>query len=176
MMRGAICLGSMCFLLAACGGDDGREGAEETGTTQASTVPAAEFARQADKLCVRLGKQEVDARIQQRLHAIETSSASGEDKLRRALPILAEQLMIITEFRRNFERLGTPAAHADDVDAMLRKARSAEDELGSAIDSARSGDFLSANESLIRYAGFSNQSADIARDSELNFAYCGAGA
>ena len=176
MMRWAISLGSMCLLLAACGGGGGDDGADDAGATQKSTVPAAQFSRRGDELCRQLIDKEIDARIQQRLQAIQTSSASEEEKLRRAVPLLAEQLSIITAFRRDFERLGMPTAHANDVHAMLEKARSAEEELDRAIESARSGDLRNSNDALHRYAGFSAQSASVARDSELNFAICGSGA
>jgi hypothetical protein len=168
--------------LVACGGDGGG-GPDEGGspattstTTSATTIPAAQYAKRADELCAQVAKKVIDARIQLRLGKIEQSDASEEDKLERAAPILAEQLQMISEFRRKIEQLGMPSAHRDDAERLLEKTRSAEEELENAVDSARESDSEKAREAIGRYAGFSSQSASIARDSELNFAICGAGA
>ena len=83
---------------------------------------------------------------------------------------------MIAEFRREIEQLGMPSAHRDDAERLLEKTRSAVDELEKAVASARKGDSETAREAIGRYAGFSAQSASIARDSELNFAICGSGA
>jgi hypothetical protein len=59
---------------------------------------------------------------------------------------------------------------------ILEKTRSAEDELAKAISALRDGEEQEFAEAMQRYAGYSRQSASIARDSELNFAICGTGA
>jgi hypothetical protein len=68
-----------------------------------------------------------------------------------------------------------PSAHRDDAELLLEKTQSAEKELEKAVASAREGDLEKAREAIGGYAGFSSQSASIARDSELNFAICGSG-
>jgi hypothetical protein len=166
-----------CLGLAACGGD-GAGGDDEAGspaTTSGSTMPAAQYAKRADELCAQVVTKVVDARIQPRLSKIEQGDASEEAKLERAAPILAEQLRIISEFRREIEQLGMPSAHRDDAELLLEKTRAAEEELEKAVASAREGDSEKAREAIARYAGLSSQSASIARDSELNFAICGSG-
>jgi hypothetical protein len=90
--------------------------------------------------------------------------------------VLRRQLTAVTAFRRKFEALGMPSEHRDDVERLLEKARSAERELDRAVDALEAGDEGVVTDALQRYAGFSQQSASIARDSELNFAACGAGA
>jgi hypothetical protein len=162
-----------CLGLVACGGDDE---AGSPDTTSAKTIPAAEYAERADDLCAAVVKKVVDARIQERLGQVERSNASEAEKLERATPILAAQLRMISEFRGQIERLGLPSEHRDDAEQLLEKTRSAEDELEKAVESARAGDSEAAREAIGRYAGFSSQSASIARDSELNFAICGSGA
>jgi hypothetical protein len=139
-------------------------------------MPAAEFARRADKLCRQAAVEVLEARTQERLGRIQNSSASEEEQFRRAAPILSEQLQIISEFRRKLELLGTPRAHGDDAERMVEKARSAEVELDNAAEAAKAGDTARVREALVRYYGFASQSASIARDSELNFAVCGSGA
>lgn len=139
-------------------------------------LPAAQYAKRADELCAQVAKKVVDARIQERLSEIELSDAAEEEQLERAAPIIAEQLRMISEFRRKIEQLGLPNAHRDDAELLLEKTRSAEKELEKAVASARAGDSEKAREAIGRYAGFSSQSASIARDSELNFAVCGSGA
>jgi hypothetical protein len=167
-----------CLGLAACGGDgaDGDGEARSPVTTSGSTVSAAQYAKRADELCAQVATKVVDARIQQRLSKIEQSDGSEEAKLERAAPILAEQLRMISEFRREIEQLGMPSAHRDDAELLLEKTQSAEEELEKAVTSAREGESEKAREAIGRYAGFSSQSASIARDSELNFAVCGSGA
>jgi hypothetical protein len=166
-----------CLGLAACGGDGaGRDDEARNPTTKSgSTMPAAQYAKRADELCAQVATKVVDARIQQRLSKIERSDSSEEEQLERAAPILAEQLRMISEFRRKIEQLGMPSAHRDDAELLLEKTRSAENELEKAVASAREGDSENAREAIGRYAGFSSQSASIARDSELNFAVCGSG-
>ena len=83
---------------------------------------------------------------------------------------------MISDFGRKIEQLGMPSAHRDDAKLLLDKTRSAVEELEKAVASARKGDSETAREAIGRYAGFSAQSASIARDSELNFAICGSGA
>jgi hypothetical protein len=167
-----------CLGLAACGGD-GAGGDDEVGspaTTSDSTMPTAQYAKRADELCAQVVTKVVDARIQQRLSRIEKSKASEEEQLERAAPILAEQLRMISEFRRDIEQLGLPSAHRDDAERLLEKTRSAVEELEKAVSAAQEGDSEKARKAIARYAGFSSQSASIARDSELNFAVCGSGA
>jgi hypothetical protein len=163
-----------CLGLAACGGDD--DEAASPATTSARTIPASQYAKRADGLCGQVVAKVVDARIQQRLSRIEQSNASEAEKLERATPILAEQLRMISEFRRDIEQLGMPSAHRDDAELLIEKTRSAVEELEKAVASAREGDSEKAREAIARYAGFSSQSASIARESELNFAICGSGA
>ena len=139
-------------------------------------MPAAQYAKRADELCAQVAKKVLDARIQERLGEIELSDAPEEEQLEQAAPIIAEQLRMISEFRRKIEQLGLPSAHHDDAERLLEKTRSAEEELEKAVSSAREGDSEKAREAIGRYAGFSSQSASIARDSELNFAVCGSGA
>ena len=167
-----------CVGLAACGGDGvgGDDEARSPATTSGSTMPAAQYAKRADELCAQVATKVVDARIQQRLSRIEQSNASEDEKLERATPILAEQLRMISEFRRKVEQLGMPSTHRDDAERIVEKTRSAVEELEKAVASARKGDSETAREAIGRYAGFSSQSASMARDSELNFAICGAGA
>ena len=139
-------------------------------------MPAAQYAKRADELCAQVAKKVLDARIQERLREIELSDVPEEEQLEQAAPIIAEQLRMISEFRRKIEQLGLPSAHQDDAERLLEKTRSAEEELEEAVSSAREGDSKKAREAIGRYAGFSSQSASIARDSELNFAVCGSGA
>jgi hypothetical protein len=176
VVRFAACVvGCWALLgLAACGGDGGDD-AGSPATTTDSTIPAAQYAKRADELCAQVATKVVDARIQQRLTRIEQSDASEGAKLERATPILAEQLRMISEFRREIEQLGTPSAHRDDAELLIEKTRSAVEELEKAVASARKGHSEEAREAIARYAGFSAQSASIARDSELNFAICGSG-
>jgi hypothetical protein len=164
----------MCLGLAACGGDSNGDARARTTTSKA--LPTAEYARQADKLCRQEAVKVLEARTQERLRRIQNSSASEEEQFRRAAPVLAEQLQIISEFRRKFELLGTPSAHREDAERIVEKARSAEVELERAAEAAKSGDTAQVREALVRYYGFASQSASIARDSELNFAVCGSGA
>jgi hypothetical protein len=164
--------------LAACGGGGagGDDKAESPAKTSGSTMPAAQYAKRADDLCAQVAKNVIDARIQERLAGIEQSDASEADKVKRAAPIMAEQLQMISEFRRKLEQLGMPSAHRGDAERLVEKTRSAENELEKAVASAREGDAEDAREAIGRYAGFSSQSASIARDSKLNFAICGSGA
>jgi hypothetical protein len=176
-LRFAAC-GAACWAalgLAGCGGDGAgsKDEAVSAATTATSTMPAAQYARRADELCSQVAKKVIDARIQERLSRIERSGASEADKMERAAPIMAEQLQMISEFRRKVEQLGMPSAHRDDAKRLVEKTRSAEKELEKAVASAQEGDAEGAREAIGRYAGFSAQSASIARDSELNFAICG---
>ena len=175
-VRFAACLVACwaCLGLAACGGDDDEAGSPTT--TSVKTIPAAQYAKRADELCGQVVRKVLDARIQQRLTRIEQSNAPEKEQLMQAAPILAEQLRLISDFRRGIERLGMPSAHRDDAKRLFEKTQSAVEELEKAVASARKGDSESAREAIGRYAGFSSQSASIARDSELNFAVCGSGA
>ena len=175
-MRFAACVivGLTCLGLAACGGDD--DEAESPASTSASTIPAAQYARRADDLCAQVVKKVLDARIQQRLTRIDQGSAPEAEQAKRAAPILAEQLQLISEFRGKVEQLGLPSEHRDDAERIVEKARSAEEELERAVAAARAGDMKNATEAIGRYYGYTTQSATIARDSELNFAICGSGA
>jgi hypothetical protein len=181
-VRSAFCLiaCSLCLGAAACGGnedvDADARGTSTAATTTRSTVAAAEYARRADAVCRREISRVLAARTQPRLKQIQATSASEEQKLRRAAPILAQQLDLISDFRREIEALGLPDAHQEDARRIVEKARSAEAELERGIDAARAGDGAAFAEAMQRYAGFSIQSASIARDSKLNFAVCGAGA
>ena len=98
------------------------------------------------------------------------------EQLERAAPVLAAQLRMISEFRRDIEQLGLPSDASRDAELLLEQTRSAEEELEKAVASARKGESERAREAIARYAGFSSQSASLARDSELNFAVCGSGA
>jgi hypothetical protein len=138
-------------------------------------MPAAQYAKRADRLCAQVVSRVVDARIQQRLSRIDQGNAPEPEKLKRAAPILAEQLGLISDFRRKVEQLGMPNAHRDDAERIVEKARSAEEELEKAVAAAREGDAENARNAIGRYYGYASQSATIARDSELNFAICGSG-
>ena len=175
-MRFAACIVACCACLglAACGGDDDEAGSPAT--TSAKTIPAAQYAKRADELCAQVVTKVLDARIQQRLSRIEQSNAPEGEQVMQAAPILAEQLRLISDFGRKVEQLGMPSAHQDDAERLLDKTRSAVEELEKAVASAREGDSEAARQAIGRYAGFSSQSASIARDSELNFAVCGSGA
>ena len=183
-MQSAACViaCTLCLGAVACGGsedvdaDRGASGTSTTAATTQSTVAAAEYARRADEVCRREIARVLAARTQQRLKHIQATSAPDEQKLRRAVVILAQQLELISDFRREIEALGLPDAHQEDARRIVEKARSAEAELGRGIDAARAGDGVAFAEAMQRYAGFSVQSASIARDSKLNFAICGAGA
>ena len=139
-------------------------------------MPAAQYTKRADKLCAQVVKKVLAARIQQRLSRIEQSDAPENEQVERAAPVLAAQLRMISEFRRDIEQLGLPSAHREDAERLLEQTRSAEEELEKAVASARDGDSEQAREAIARYAGLSSQSASIARDSELNFTICGSGA
>jgi hypothetical protein len=177
LVRFAACVVACwaCLGLAACGGDDDDAGSPAT-TTSAKTIPAPQYAKRADELCEEVATKVLDARIQRRLSRIEQSNAPEDEQVMQAAPILAEQLRLISDFRRKVEQLGMPSAHRDDAERLLEKTRSAVEELEKAVASARKGDSEAAREAIGRYAGFSSQSASIARDSELNFAVCGSGA
>jgi hypothetical protein len=183
-VRSAVCViaCSLCFGAAACGGSEDADadrdvrGTSTAATTTQSTVAAAEYARRADDVCRREIAGVLAARTQQRLKQIQATSAPDEQKLRRAAPILAQQLELISDFRREIEALGLPDAHQEDARRIVDKARSAEAELARGIDAARAGDGPAFAEAMQRYAGFSVESASIARDSKLNFAICGSGA
>ena len=138
-------------------------------------MPAAQYAKRADELCTQVVKKVLDARIQERLTRIEQRNVSEEEQVMQAAPILAEQLRLISDFRRKVEQLGMPSAHREDAERIVVKARSAEEELEKAVAAAREGDAENTREAISRYYGFSSQSASVARDSELNFAICGSG-
>ena len=183
-VRSAVCVLACCLSLGAvaCGGDDDPSADRNTtttstvATTTGPTIRAAEWARKADDVCRREIAGVLAARTQQRLGEIKRSSASEEEKLRRAAPLLADQLELISDFRRELEALGLPDAHQQDAQQMVEKARSAETELEQGVEAAKAGDAQAFAEAMQRYAGFSLQSASIARDSKLNFAICGSGA
>jgi hypothetical protein len=168
VQRRLVLVCGVCLALASCGGAD-KTAAEEP------TVPAAQYAERGDELCRRVAVQVIDLRIQQRLRKAQYSPGTEEKKLTRAVPVLVDQLRVISEFRRKFELLGWPSTHRDDAERLIDKSRSAEEELQRVIDAARSHDAAKAGDALRRYYGFATQSASIARDSELNFAICGAG-
>jgi hypothetical protein len=160
----------VCAALAGCAGS------EEDGTaSETSTVSASQYAERADELCRRLLTDIVDLRVQERLREIQERDGSEDERMERSADVLAEQHALIGEFVREVEALGMPSEHRDDAELLIEKTRSAEAELEQAIDSLRAGDETEATEAMQRYAGFSQQSASIARDSELNFAVCGAG-
>lgn len=156
--------------LAASGCAGGEEGA--TGTT----LSGEEYSQRADDLCAHLAADVADLGAEQKGREILSGGGSDEEKMNRVADLLDDQLQILSDFREDVERLGRPATGADDVDRILEKTRSAEHELARAIDALRDEDedgFLAAAQ---RYAELSQQSAEIARDSELDFAVCGAGA
>ena len=111
-VRSAVCAiaCSLCFGAAACSGDADRDssGTSTAATTTRSTVAAAEYARRADAVCRREIARVLAARTQPRLKRIQATSASDEQKLRRAAPILAQQLELISDFRRELEALRPP--------------------------------------------------------------------
>lgn len=151
-----------------CGGGEG-------GGAGATTIAADEYAQRADEICGRAAADVVGLDAEQRAREILSESGSDSEKMDRVADILDNQLEIIVEFREQLERLGRPSTGAEDVDAMLNKARSAEDELAGAVAALRDGDAEEFAEAAQRYAELSQESAAIARDSELDFAVCGSG-
>ena len=139
---------SLCLMGTVIAGCGGSNGDGGSRTVaEEQTIPAARYAERADKLCRDL-----------------------------AADVLAEQLTVIAAFRRKFEALGMPNEHRDDAQRLLEKSRSAEGELEQVVSALKAADEGTARAALQRYFGFSQQSASIARDSELNFAACGVGA
>ena len=166
-------------MLAGCAGDDNgaRGGAGTTGDISGPPVlPAARYVERADELCRQLIADYADLRAQERLREIDQSRVAESEKLARFADVLAEQLAVVSAFRQRIEALGLPSEHRDDAQQLLEKARSAENALDQAVEAFRESNVNEANEALQRYFGFSQQSASIARDSQLNFAICGAGA
>jgi hypothetical protein len=175
-VRHALALG-LCLVgtvAAGCGGSDGN--GEPGAASEEQTIPAARYVEQADELCRDLAVDVQQLRTQARLRTIQQRSASEREAMKRSADVLAEQLTVIAEFRRKFAALGTPDEHRDDAEGLLDKSRAAEEELERAIDALRQADEGKATGALQRYFGFSQQSASIARDSELDFAACGVGA
>jgi hypothetical protein len=171
-------------LLAGCGGGDTGAGSETGGRTGATAdtdsaapvVPVPLFVERADEVCRQLVADFLELRVQERLREIQKGSGPESEKFERFADVLSEQLAVVSQFRQRFEALGVPSEHRDDAERLVVKARSAEEALGRAIDAFRAGDGDEATEAMQRYGGFSQQSASIARDSELNFTICGAGA
>jgi hypothetical protein len=159
--------------LAATGCGGGDESADGTVTT---TLSAEEYVEGADELCRRAATGVVDLNLQEKAQEVLSGAGTTEEKLNQLAELLDQQLQVVSEFRRDLEALGRPATGGEDVDQILEKTRSAEDELARGIDAARDGDEEEFTEAMQRYAGHASQSASIARDSELNFAICGAGA
>ena len=174
-MRRAL-LVSLCLVatVVACGGNGGD--AEPRAGSEEPSIPAVRYAERADSLCRKLALDVQKLRTQARLRTIQQRSASEREAIKRSADVLAEQLTAIAAFRRRFEALGMPDEHRDDAQRLLDKTRAAEEELQQAIDALRAADEAEAASALQRYFGFSQQSASIARDSELNFAVCGVGA
>src|SRR6476619_1769485 len=110
-VRFAVCVIALllCSCAAGCGGSEDADadrdarGTSTAATTTRSTVAAAEYARRADEVCRREIAGVLAARTQQRLKQIQATSAPDEQKLRRAAPILAQQLELISKFRREIE-------------------------------------------------------------------------
>ena len=168
----SLCL--MGTVIAGCGGSNGDGGSRTVAEEQ--TIPAARYAERADKLCRDLAVDIQELRAQARLRTIQQQSASEREAMKRSADVLAEQLTVIAAFRRKFEALGMPNEHRDDAQRLLEKSRSAEGELEQVVSALKAADEGTARAALQRYFGFSQQSASIARDSELNFAACGVGA
>lgn len=175
-MRTALVLvGALAFIaLAGCGGGNGAESSDAP--SGARTVPATQYAEQADELCRQLSAEVLELRVQERLREILGTAASEGDKARQSADVFAEQQAVLSDFLQDFEALGLPSEHRDDAERLIDKSRSAETELEEAIDAMRDGDTDRATESLQRYGALSQESASIARDSELDFAICGSGA
>jgi hypothetical protein len=163
---------AVALLATACGGGDGNA----DGTLTTSTLSAEEYARQADELCRDVLAEISELDLQAKGEEILSGPGSDEEKLAEIARLLEDQLQAITRFREGIEGLGRPSTGAEDVDRILEETRLAEQELEQAIDAARQGDDEGFAESMQRYAGYASQSASIARDSELDFAICGAGA
>ena len=104
------------------------------------TIPAALYAKRADKLCRALGVDVQELRTQARLRSAQHQSASEREAMTRSADILGEQLDVIATFRRKFEALGMPAEHGDDAQRLLDKTRSAEGELEQAVAALRAAD------------------------------------
>jgi hypothetical protein len=172
--RALIACLSLVATVIGCGGNDG--GGEPRAASEEPTIPAVSYAQRADELCRDLAVDVEQLRTQARLRTIQQRSASEREAMKRSADVLGEQLTVISAFRRKMEALGMPNEHADDAQRLLDKTRGAEEELEKAIDALRAADEGRATGALQRYFGFSQQSASIARDSELNFAACGVGA
>jgi hypothetical protein len=169
-----LALVAVVLMLVGCGGGDGGEGRERGAAAQEPRLAPAEYARRVDRLCVRVTRQA--APFQERVRTALARGGSDREQMARVADVLEEQLAVVTRFREDVEKVALPRAHADDARSLVEKTKAAETELNEAIDALRAGEEQRATEALRRYAGLSLQSASIARDSELPFAICGAGA
>jgi hypothetical protein len=158
--------------MAGCGGE---EASAPAGTT-ATTMSGDKWAKRADELCQQVSAELLELDIQHKGQEILSGGGPQAEKLNRVADLLEVQLAAVSEFRGKVEALGRPQTGGEDVDMILEKTRSAEDELAKAISALRDGEEQEFAEAMQRYAGYSRQSASIARDSELNFAICGTGA
>ena len=166
---------TMCVLaLAGCGGGQGSEDRQRSDAAQERTLAPAEYARRVDRLCTRVTRQV--APFQGRLRTALARGGSERTQMAGVANVLDQQLAVVTGFREDVEAIALPSAHADDARRLIEKTKAAERELAAAIDALRAGAEERATGALRRYAGLSLQSASIARDSELGFAICGAGA
>jgi hypothetical protein len=170
-MRVALLLATIGAALAVsgCGGDSGS-------TAAGTTISADEYVSQADELCTRVAGQVSDLALREKGGEILSGGGSDQEKMDQLADLVEEQLKVISALRADMEQLGTPALGAEDVEQILDKTRSAEDELGQAVGALRDGDEIEFAAAMKRYGEFSQQSASIARDSELDFEVCGSGA
>ena len=164
------------LLAGGCGGESSTTGIATGSTNVGTTISAEDYARQADELCRRAATEVTELGIQEKGQEILSGPGTTEEKLNQIAELLDQQLQVVSDFRRDIEALGKPATGGEDVDQFLEKTRSAEDELAGGIAAARDGDEGEFTDAMQRYAGLASQSVSIARDSELNFAICGAGA
>jgi hypothetical protein len=161
---------SPCSRRLHAGGDESADG------TATTSLSAEEYVERADELCQRIATDVVELGLQEQAQEILSGGGTTEEKLNVIAGLLDQQLQLVSDFRRDIEALGRPAAGRADVDQFLDKTRSAEDELERGIDAAQDGDEDEFADAMQSYADFSTESAAIARDSELNFEICGSGA
>jgi hypothetical protein len=176
MRRTLVPMALAVLLAGGCGGESSTTDSTTGSTNVGSTISAEDYAHEADELCRRVATEVTELGIQEKGQEILSGPGTTEEKLNQIAELLDQQLQVVSDFRRDIEALGKPATSGEDVDEFLEKTGSAEDELARGIAAARDGDEGEFTDAMQRYAGLASQSASIARDSELNFAICGAGA
>jgi hypothetical protein len=174
-LAGRLSVAVVVLVLAGCGGGDGEAEPESQApaTTHQQGLPPAEYAERVDRLCARVIREVAPYR--ERARKAIARRGSERQQMARLADVLEDQLAVVTRFRKD-EAVGLPSAHADDARRLVEKTIVAERELREAVVAFRAGEGKRAAEAMQRYAGLSLQTASVARDSELGFAICGAGA